>query len=131
MVLGSLLASHLLVASSPQSIVAIGAGGQIAAHLSLFLVQYPSIKSCKVFNRSINSRLDSLVTDLRKEHADVDISGHALVDNAGSENLALREAVGKADIIITATSARQPLFPSSYVSPGAFLCLIGSYTPAM
>ncbi|KIP03692.1 hypothetical protein PHLGIDRAFT_228274 [Phlebiopsis gigantea 11061_1 CR5-6] len=127
----SLLASSILVASLPQSVVAVGAGGQIAAHLALFLSQYPSIKSCKVFNRSVNARLDSLVGALRTEHAGVDISGHALVDDAGADDPALPDAVAGADIIITATSSRQALFPSSYVSPGTFLCLIGSYTPAM
>lgn len=84
-----------------------------------------------MFNRSVNARLDSLVGALRTEHAGVDISGHALVDDAGADNPALRDAVAGADIIITATSSRQALFPSSYVSPGTFLCLIGSYTPAM
>lgn len=38
-----------------------------------------------------------------------------------------RKAIGEASIIITATSSTSPLFPSSCVSPGTHLCLIGSY----
>ena len=126
-----MLASSLLVATPPERIVAIGAGGQIAAHLALFLARYPSVHTCTVFNRSANPRLDALVAGLRSAHAGVTIRGAALVDDAGAENPALREAVAAADVIVTATSSKAALFPSSYVSPGTFLCLIGSYTPAM
>lgn len=36
-----------------------------------------------------------------------------------------------ASIVVTATSSTVPLFPSSFVSPGTHLCLIGSYKPTM
>jgi ornithine cyclodeaminase len=36
-----------------------------------------------------------------------------------------------ADIICTATSATTPLFPSSWVTPGTHINLVGSFTPTM
>lgn len=49
----------------------------------------------------------------------------------GHEDVDLETVVHNADIIITATSATTPLFPSKYVKPGTHLCLIGSYKPEM
>jgi len=44
---------------------------------------------------------------------------------------ALAEEVGAADIIVTATTATEPLIESAWVRPGAHLGLIGAFTPAM
>ncbi|PSR97087.1 hypothetical protein PHLCEN_2v4368 [Hermanssonia centrifuga] len=137
----SLLASQLFVpplcpsGSSPRVLVAVGAGAQIAAHLSLFLSSYPSITVCKIYNRSANARLHSLVESLKAMHPSVQSTGVALPNDTDGENLVEKQqfsdAIRSADIIVTATSSTVPLFPSSYVSPGTLLCLIGSYTPVM
>jgi ornithine cyclodeaminase/alanine dehydrogenase-like protein (mu-crystallin family) len=42
-----------------------------------------------------------------------------------------RPIISNANIIVTATSSREPLFESDAVSAGTRLVLIGSYTPAM
>lgn len=132
-VLGSLLATRLMLpdAAQPQTLVAIGAGAQISAHLHIFLSFYPSIRVCKIFNRSHNQRLTELVKSLNHSFPELTIEGYSLEDDAGAESPELKPAIGAAQIVITATSSTLPLFPSSYVSPGAHLCLIGSYTPAM
>ncbi|GJE95943.1 ornithine cyclodeaminase family protein [Phanerochaete sordida] len=128
----SLLATRLLGPKTPQRILAIGAGAQIAAHLSLFLSQYPSITSCEVFNRTYNARMQGLISDLGSKFAGrVLIYGHTLYAENGTPNPDLERLVREADIIITATSSTTPLFPSAYVKPGAHLCLIGSYRPVM
>lgn len=128
----SLLATWVLGPQAPNNIVAIGAGAQVAAHLSLFLAQYPSIRTCNVFNRAHNDRMSSLISDLGDKFASrVRIEGHALAVENGGEHPDLCRLLREADIVITATSSTSPLFPSSYISPGTHLCLIGSYTPAM
>lgn len=130
---GSLLATRMMLSSrtdEPRTLVAIGAGEQISAHISLFLSSYPKIRSCKIFNRTHNTRLTTLL-DTLKSHAGIAVEGLALVDNAGAENPELPKALQGADIVVTATSSTLPLFPSRYISSGAHLCLIGSYTPAM
>ncbi|KAI6149841.1 NAD-binding protein [Pisolithus tinctorius] len=43
----------------------------------------------------------------------------------------VRSAVGHANVICTATSSTQPLFPSEWVSPGTHLNLVGSFKPSM
>ena len=42
-----------------------------------------------------------------------------------------RSDLGSSDIICTATSSTEALFPSSFVRPGTHLNLVGSYTPQM
>lgn len=129
---GSLLATRLMLPPNrkPTTLVAFGAGAQIAAHVSLFLSSYPTIRACQIFNRSLNLRLTELINSMQKSHPNVKLTGHPLEIHS-AENAELKTAVRSADIIITATSSTQPLFPSSYVSPSAHICLIGSYTPAM
>lgn len=43
----------------------------------------------------------------------------------------LRAAIAEADIIAAATTATAPLIPADAVRPGAHLCLVGAFTPAM
>ena len=88
---------------------------------------YPSIQSCIILNRTRNARLDDLHSRLRETFSHAEVSA-GLLDGADPS---LREAIEKADIIITATSSTAPLFPSEYVRPGTHLCLIGSYKPEM
>lgn len=128
---GSLLATRLLLAPDalPRELVVFGAGAQIAAHISLLLKHFPTITSCTIFNRSVNSRLSSLVSTLKAEVEGVSINSGILPK--ATQDTAFRRAVQGADLIITATSSTTPFFPSEYVKPGAHLCLIGSYTPQM
>ncbi|KAH9933979.1 NAD(P)-binding protein [Epithele typhae] len=125
---GSLLATQLLLPTdaAPTNIVAVGAGAQIQAHLNLFLVAYPTIKTCTIFNRTQNARLASLRDRIALAFPHIHVSTGSL-----SPDSTMREAVSKAQVIITATSSTVPLFPSEFVSPGTHLCLIGSYTPEM
>ncbi|KAF9815135.1 hypothetical protein IEO21_04753 [Rhodonia placenta] len=131
---GSLLATRLLLppTASPRSLLAFGAGAQIAAHIALFLRYYPSIRSCVVVNRSRNARLTRLVMKLAAGYPEVTFTVGVLPSSGeGHEDVDLETVVHNADIIITATSATTPLFPSKYVKPGTHLCLIGSYKPEM
>ncbi|KAH8105238.1 NAD(P)-binding protein [Cristinia sonorae] len=136
---GSLLSFRLIAshARAPINVVAIGSGAQIAAHISLFLSHYPSIDQCTIFNRSVNSRLTNLLEQLRGRLAsrNVRFFGHALPTSDSEEDTEerrlLRRSLQDAQIVITATSSTKPLFPSSYITAGTHICLIGSYTPQM
>ncbi len=131
--IGSLLSARVLLPSNanPTSIVAIGAGAQIQAHVSLFLTAYPSIQTCAIFNRSKNARLQALCDRVRQDFPTVQISTGTLSPPDDHEGPTLRESIGQASIIVTATSSTEPLFPSEYVRAGTHLCLIGSYKPEM
>ena len=130
---GSLLSARLLLPSHavPTSIVAIGAGAQIQAHVSLFLTAYPTIRTCNIFNRSRNVRLQALGDRIRSRFPGVQVSSGILSPAQGQDGPSLRECIGQASIIVSATSSKEPLFPSEYVRAGTHLCLIGSYTPEM
>ncbi|TCD67719.1 hypothetical protein EIP91_012017 [Steccherinum ochraceum] len=133
---GSLLSSRLLISpdKSPRTLVAIGSGAQIAAHVSLFIRHYSSITQCTIFNRSLNSRLTSLIDTLRADPAfrSIEVNGHILPKDGDSpEHQVYKKTLQDANIVVTATSSTKPLFPSSYISPGTHLCMIGSYAPRM
>ena len=129
---GSLLATRLLLPANaaPTHIVAVGAGAQIQAHLSLFLAAYPSIKSCVVVNRSENARVLALRDHLLALFPLVDTMSVPLSQDPEKHNT-LKDAINNASVIITATSSTESLFPSEWVRAGAHLCLIGSYKPEM
>ncbi|KAI0350277.1 NAD-P-binding protein [Trametes cingulata] len=131
---GSLLSARVILpdGTAPKSILAIGAGAQIQAHLALFLTAYPSIETCHIFNRSRNPRLDTLRQLLDSTFPSVRVVAGALPNAHSKESeAAFHDAIKGANIIITATSSTHPLFPSKLVQKGTHLCLIGSYKPEM
>ncbi|KAJ6558154.1 NAD(P)-binding protein [Mycena capillaripes] len=128
---GSLLSSNLIGLRTPANVVAFGAGAQIAAHLDLHLRAFPSIYTCTIVNRSVNERASKLADHLRAHFPVVQISTLAHDASAPSPNPALRDALLTANLIICATSSTVPLFPSSWVSDGTHIVLIGSYKHTM
>ncbi|KAH7886693.1 hypothetical protein F5I97DRAFT_1936339 [Phlebopus sp. FC_14] len=125
---GSVLATRLLISKQPTNLVAFGAGKQIEAHIDLHLCGFPSLKQCTIVNRALNSRLENLLASLCLSHPTVSFVVFSLND---TDKRNVENAVRQADIICTATSATEPLFPSDWVSPGAHLNLVGSFTPNM
>jgi len=123
---GSLLSTTLVGVDKPERIVMFGAGKQIEAHINVFLKHYPSINSCTIVNHSLNERARALY-----ESTTASFTGVNFQLLSQQSEVAIHEAVQKADIIICATSATSPLFPSSWVSSGAHVILIGSYKPHM
>jgi ornithine cyclodeaminase len=121
-------------------LVAFGAGKQIEAHIELHLSAFPTITHCSVVNRSQNDRLRGLIARLQSRYQErkidivgIALSGQLLDDDQGLDaNPAnVKQLVMLADIICTATSATAPLLPSSWVTPGTHINLVGSFTPAM
>ncbi|KAI6149859.1 NAD-binding protein [Pisolithus tinctorius] len=115
---GSVLATRLLLSEPPSSL--------IDAHVDLHIHAFPSLKRCTIVNRSMNTRLENLLSVLCQSYPLVSLEGLALVDTTN-----VRSAVGHANVICTATSSTQPLFPSKWVSPGTHLNLVGSFKPSM
>jgi ornithine cyclodeaminase/alanine dehydrogenase-like protein (mu-crystallin family) len=128
---GSVLATRILLGSpesaQPTSILALGAGKQIEAHVDLLLRTYPSIARVAIFNRTINSRAMGLLQTLLPRHPNVDFTASAI------EGYDLRTVLAEASIIVAATSSTVPLLQEyeRYVRSGAHVILVGSYTPKM
>ncbi|KAF6756685.1 hypothetical protein DFP72DRAFT_1168837 [Ephemerocybe angulata] len=129
---GSLLSTSLIARRTPKHIVAFGAGNQILYHLDLHLRFFPQVEKCTIVNRTLNDRLELLVRRLSQSFGHIQFASFASAPSPDSRSIeGIEEAIGSADIIICATSSTTPLFPSSWVSPGTHLILIGSYTPQM
>ena len=122
-----MLSTSLTAKRIPRRIVAFGAGNQIHSHLDLHLRFFPQVEKCTIINRSLNERVDHLVTRLSQSFGNVQFSPLASGDTAAQ----VEEAVKEADLIICATSSTTPLFPSGWVKSGTHIVLIGSYTPQM
>ena len=112
------------------NLVVFGSGAQAHSHASVFVRLFPSIKNVTFAVRSKNDRATSLVDSLQKAHSNVDFS-LAMTLNSDGSKADLSVLVRAANIIVTVTSSTEALFPSSAVSPGTRLVLVGSYTPKM
>lgn len=128
---GSLLSTKLVGPAHPTHIVAFGAGQQILAHLDLHLKAFSSINTCTIVNRSLNSRVQHLVDKLRSNHPSAKVDILTLRTDDHQPNPKVKEALSTVSIVITATSSKEPLFPSAWIPSGAHVILIGSYTPEM
>ncbi|OJA08458.1 hypothetical protein AZE42_05055 [Rhizopogon vesiculosus] len=125
---GALLATRLLLSiPRPTTFLAFGAGKQIEAHVDLHLRAYSTIKTCTIVNKSNNQRLFDLITRLKPAHPTVTFQSFMLKEDLPR----LEQATRAANIICTATSSKEPLFDAKWVSPGAHVNLIGSYTREM
>ncbi|KAL1674288.1 hypothetical protein EV122DRAFT_220903 [Schizophyllum commune] len=127
---GSLLSTRIVGIDKPTAIATFGSGKQIEAHLKLFLRAYPSVTRCSIINRSANERLTKLADALRVAFPRVTVETSSTAAQAQADG-SVEGAVRTADIVICATSSTAPLFPSSWVQPGAHVILIGSYKPHM
>ncbi|MGO1835496.1 MAG: ornithine cyclodeaminase family protein [Actinomycetaceae bacterium] len=99
----------------PARIVIIGAGPQAVGHadtLRAVLGHEPGSVSFVV---------------RRPERAGAEVRDRGVVLTAGGAEAA--EALGSADVVVCATSARTPLFPADAVGPEAVVIAVGSHEP--
>ncbi len=114
----SALGASLLAREDSTIMLMVGAGAMaeplIRAHCSV----RPGLKTILLYNRTPErvNRLAARLSDLALEISVV---------------TGLAEAVGRADIITTATLSTQPLIEGSWLSPGAHLDLVGAYKADM
>lgn len=108
------VAADLLARPDAETLALFGAGNQ-ARHEVLAIKRIRPIKRVLVVTRSA-SRAEAFVRDLREEGLDVALATP-------------EEACRAADIIVTATPAREPLFKSEWVRPGTHVASMGSDAP--
>ncbi|MFB6113102.1 MAG: ornithine cyclodeaminase family protein [Halodesulfurarchaeum sp.] len=114
--LGGLAARGLT--SGPITVCIIGAGRQ-GRWQARGIAAATDLESVIVHDRNAETRAEA-VGELRNElDADVD------------EAADVTDAVESADLIVTATTSADPVFPGEALSPGAVVVAIGAYTSSM
>jgi ornithine cyclodeaminase len=113
----SALAATRLARDDAGSLALVGAGVQAAAHLDAFLGIRP-IRHVRIASRSA-ARAEAFVADARRRYPDLDI---ALARDANS-------AVEACDVVVAATTSATPVVHGAGLRPGAFVALVGAFTP--
>jgi ornithine cyclodeaminase/alanine dehydrogenase-like protein (mu-crystallin family) len=109
----SALAVRHLAAPGARRLVVFGTGAQAWAHVGALRAVAPSIERVDVVGRE-RERLEAFVARCADEHGlDVRAAGP--------------EAVGEADLVVCATTAREPLFDGDAVPAHATVVAIGSH----
>jgi ornithine cyclodeaminase len=111
----SALAVRHLAAPDARRLLVFGTGAQARAHVGALRAVQPGIERVDVVARD-RGRLDAFVARCAAEHG-VD----ARVAGAG--------AVAEADLVVCATTAREPLFDGALVRDDATVVAIGSHEP--
>jgi len=109
----SALGARYLARQNATTLLMVGAGG-LARHLvTAHRTVRPSIERVLVWNRT-PARAEAVVAELGE--------GTTVVDD-------LEQAVGAADVVSTATMARDPLVAGRWLRPGTHLDLVGAFLP--
>jgi ornithine cyclodeaminase/alanine dehydrogenase-like protein (mu-crystallin family) len=109
----SAVATDLLARADAGNLAIIGAGVQARAHLAA-LAEVRVINRCRIASRSIE-HARQFTEELQQEFS---------FPLEPVETVA--EALAGADLIVTATTAREPIVKREWISPGAHLNLVGS-----
>lgn len=114
----SVLGASLLARKDSRHLLVIGAGTVAASLVRAYTAVLPGIERVSVWSR-------------RPEQARALVAG---LGGIGAELVAvpdLRAALGQADIVSSATMARQPVIPGDWVRPGSHVDLIGAFKADM
>ena len=110
--------------STKQNVVVFGAGIQAEMHIRMLNCILPGqIDKVSIFNRSrkrAEGLRDSLRNDPDTSHLECSVATY-------DQDTVLKETVGNADIIVTATNTAFPLFDWSWVNSNCHINGIGSY----
>ncbi len=115
------LATDMLARKHAKIAVLFGTGGQAATQLEAMLT-VRHLEEVNVFDIDFN-RAKQFAEAMQKEFAQ--FNTNILAVNDGNE------AVKKADIITTVTTAKKPVFDGALVKQGTHINGIGAYTPEM
>lgn len=110
----SVLGALLLARPDSETLLIVGAGTVARSLVHAYTALFPSIKRIRVWSRRAE-QAEVLAQDV--QIAGVDIA--AAADLAG--------AAGEADIISTATMAREPVLRGAWIKPGTHVDLIGAF----
>ena len=114
--IGGLAADWLAVGDGPVTVGLVGAGTQ-ARWQTRAIAAARGVESVRIYSPS-DSR-ETCAGDLRAEGIDAEA-----VDS-------VREAVSGVDIVVTATTATEPVFHGEALSPGTLVVAVGAYTAEM
>lgn len=112
----SALASRFLSRSDAATLVVAGAGGLAPWLVRGHVTVRPGIERVLVWNR----------TGEKAQHIAETLRGEGI---AAETALDLEHAVGRADIITTATMATDPILKGAWLKPGTHVDLVGGYSP--
>ncbi|UPW02112.1 ornithine cyclodeaminase family protein [Halorussus gelatinilyticus] len=116
--IGGLAAAEL--ATGPVTLALVGAGTQ-ARWQARAIAAATDLRSVRVYSPSDSK--DECAADLREEF------GESGVPVETAETPA--EAVSDATVVVTATTATEPVFPADALAPGALVVAVGAYTAEM
>lgn len=114
----SVLAASLLARPDSRHLLIVGAGTVAASLVQAYTAVLPGIETVTVWAR-------------RPEQAQALVVGLAGIGADLRATADLQAAVGQADIVSTATMARQPVIGGDWVRPGTHVDLIGAYKADM
>lgn len=98
----------------------IGSGEQAKTHFLTMKAIRPSIHTCKVSSRHMES-VDAFIEQMKKRYPDVEFV------NCGDD---YKKAADDSDIIVTAISGQEQILQAEWVKPGAFYCHVGGLEDA-
>ncbi|GGF67865.1 ornithine cyclodeaminase [Paracoccus acridae] len=114
----SVLGASLLARPDSRHLLIVGAGTVAASLVQAYTAVLPGIETVTVWAR-------------RPEQARALVAGLAGIGADLRATADLQAAVGQADIVSTATMARQPIIGGDWVRPGTHVDLIGAYKADM
>ncbi|KAL7525540.1 hypothetical protein ACHAWF_001409 [Thalassiosira exigua] len=134
---GSALATEMALSGKNTepgvTLVVFGAGLQAEMHIKC--IQYvANVTKLVIVNRS-RQRAEKLKEKLLTEQHDPEYEAQTPLSDISisllSDEEGVRNAVGRADVIVTATNTVAPLFSGEWLKPGCHINGVGSYTPLM
>lgn len=114
----SVLGASLLARPDSRHLLVVGAGTVAASLVNAYAAALPGLERISVWSRRLE-QAQQLVAGLGDRGVDM----AAVVD--------LRAAIASADIVSSATMARQPVIPGDWVRPGTHVDLIGAFKADM
>ena len=114
----SAVSVDLLARKDARRLAILGSGVQARSHLEA-LVRVRRLEDVCVWSRT-PARAQAFTRDAA-----------ALVPSAIRTAASVQAAVDGADIVVTVTSAREPILRAAWLSPGTHLCVVGSSHPRM
>ncbi|WP_375261228.1 ornithine cyclodeaminase family protein [Palleronia sp.] len=114
----SILGARLLARPDPAELLIVGAGTVARSLILAYGAAFPSLERISIWARR-TAQAEALADEFASRSAAV-----AAVDN-------LPQAAARADIISTATMAKEPILKGEWIAPGTHVDLIGAFKPDM
>lgn len=114
----SVLGARHLARPDSRTLLIVGSGVVARSLVRAYGELFPDLADIRLWNRT-PARAEALAAEMRAEGFPVSVAGE------------LAGAAGEADIIATATMAREPILKGEWVRPGTHVDLIGAFKPDM